>query len=213
MNRNRKSGSLGTVLSLVVLGGILGVAYLAFDNFRNSGGFTPVSTLPQLVPTAGPTDTPVPTLATTVTTTDALIATTLYIPTAGIYASVVEVFLDGTSWDIHNLGMNAGHLEGTAWLDTPGNIVLSGHVELADGRMGVFATIDELEIGNLLMLQHGSEERRYTVREVKRVQPDDLTVLYPTTTEQLTLITCDSYDFFQNAYLERIVVIADRIES
>jgi LPXTG-site transpeptidase (sortase) family protein len=212
MNRNRKSGSLGTVLSLVVLGGILGAGYLVFDNFRNSGGFSPAPTLPQLVPTAGPTNTPVPTPATTVTTTDALIPTTLYIPTAGIYASVVEVFLDGTSWDIHNLGMNAGHLEGTAWLDAPGNIVLSGHVELADGRMGVFATIDELEIGDLLMLQRDTEERHYSVREIKRVQPDDLSVLYPTTTEQLTLITCDSYDVFQNAYLERIVVIADRIE-
>jgi sortase (surface protein transpeptidase) len=41
--------------------------------------------------------------------------------------------------------------------------------------------------------------------------PDDLTVLYPTTDERLTLITCDSYDFLQDAYLERMVVIADRI--
>jgi LPXTG-site transpeptidase (sortase) family protein len=212
MNRNRKSGSLGTVLSLVVLGVMIGAAYIAFEAFRNSGGFSPAPTLPQLVPTAGPTNTPAPTVSTTITTTDALIRTTLYIPTAGIYASVVEVFLDGTSWDVRNLGMNAGHLEGTAWLDSPGNIVLSGHVEMADGRMGVFATIDDLSNGDLMMLQHGEEERRYQVREIKRVQPDDLTVLYPTTTEQLTLITCDSYDFFQNAYLERIVVIADRIE-
>jgi LPXTG-site transpeptidase (sortase) family protein len=125
---------------------------------------------------------------------------------------VIEVFLDGNSWDIRNLGTNVGHLQGTAWLDTPGNIVLSGHVEMADGRLGVFATIEELAQGDLVVLQHGTEERRYGVREISRVAPDDLRVLYPTQSEQLTLITCDAYDFFQNAYLERVVVVADRLE-
>ncbi len=210
MNRSRRSFSFVTVLWLIAFGALLGVGYLLYDNYRSSTGLFALPTLPQLLPTA--TASPEVTPSAAATTTGSMIPTTLYIPSAGIYASVVEVFLDGTSWDVRNLGNNAGHLEGTAWLDAPGNIVLSGHVQLADGRQGVFATIGELVRGDLLLLQNGSEERRYGVREVSRVQPDDLSVLYPTQTEQLTLITCDSYDFFQNAYLERVVVVADRIE-
>jgi LPXTG-site transpeptidase (sortase) family protein len=210
MNKSRKSGSFATVFVIIGFGAAIGIGYLLYDSFNASTGIFAVPTLPSLLPT--PTVTPVVTATETLNTTTTLIPTTLYIPSAGIYASVVEVFLDGTSWDIRNLGINVGHLQGTAWLESPGNIVLSGHVEMADGRQGVFATIDELEEGDLLVLQHGDEERQYTVRSGFRVQPDDLSVLYPTQTDQLTLITCDSYDFFQNAYLERIVVVADRLQ-
>jgi LPXTG-site transpeptidase (sortase) family protein len=196
---------------MIAFGVLIGLGFVVYDGFYGTGWLRPVPTLPQLIPTFSVTDTPLlddPTL----TPTSVLTATTLYIPSAGIYAPVIEVFLDGNSWDIRNLGTNVGHLQGTAWLDTPGNIVLSGHVEMADGRLGVFATIEELAQGDLVVLQHGTEERRYGVREISRVAPDDLHVLYPTQSEQLTLITCDAYDFFQNAYLERVVVVADRLE-
>jgi sortase (surface protein transpeptidase) len=36
-------------------------------------------------------------------------------------------------------------------------------------------------------------------------------VLYPTDTDRITLITCDSYDFLQNTYQDRLVVVADRV--
>jgi sortase A len=123
----------------------------------------------------------------------------------------VQVYLDGVSWDVTNLGMNVGHLQGTAWLEDAGNIALSGHVELADGRAGVFASLHELKPGDLVVLRQGGSERRYSVTEVKTVQPEDLTPLYPTIEERLTLITCGNYNFFQDTYLERVVVVAQRI--
>ncbi|MFN8372744.1 MAG: sortase [Anaerolineae bacterium] len=212
MYRNRRSNPLVPVLWVIAFGALVGAGYLVYQTINNNGGLVPVPTVPQLLPTSTATEPLPPTAVSTLPSTAALIPTTLYIPSAGIYAPVVEVFLDGTSWDIRNLGTNVGHLQGTAWLDTPGNMVLSGHVEMADGRQGVFATIEDLTQGDLLVLQHGDEERQYSVRSVFRVQPDDLSVLYPSTTEQLTLLTCDSYDFLQNAYLERVVVVADRIQ-
>jgi LPXTG-site transpeptidase (sortase) family protein len=211
MNTKRKRASLATIFWMIALGVLIGVGFLLYDGYTRTGWLRPVATLPQLIPTFAASATPEPVEA-TAESTSARATTTLYIPSAGIFASVVEVFLDGTSWDIRNLGINVGHLQGTAWLDTPGNIVLSGHVEMADGRLGVFATIEELADGDLVVIYHGTEERQYGVREVTRVAPDDLTVLYPTQAEQLTLITCDAYDFFQNAYLERVVVIADRLQ-
>jgi len=46
---------------------------------------------------------------------------------------------------------------------------------------------------------------------VRQVEPDDLTPLYPSTTEQLTLITCGSYNFFSDEYEIRTVVVAERL--
>lgn len=137
----------------------------------------------------------------------------LTIPGAGVRANIVDAFLDGVSWDIGSLGANIGHLEGTAWDGQPGNIVLAGHVETTNGGRGVFASLEGLAEGDLIVLTVGEEERQYRVSQVARVAPDDLTPLYPSQKDRLTLITCDSYDFFWNVYNERVVVVAERVTN
>jgi LPXTG-site transpeptidase (sortase) family protein len=134
-----------------------------------------------------------------------------YAPAAGITADIVETYLDGVSWDVSELGSNVGHLQGTAWMNATGNIVLAGHVEMRDGRAGVFARLNALEIGDSIILTQGDQERVYQVRQMFITQPNDLKVLYPTTSDRLTLITCSAYNIVQNVYEERFVVIADRV--
>jgi LPXTG-site transpeptidase (sortase) family protein len=124
---------------------------------------------------------------------------------------VIESYLSGTTWDVTDLGRYVGHLQGTAWIDRPGNIVLAGHVEMADGRQGIFANIEELAIGDPIYLAQENEERVYQVTQLFTTGPEDLTVLRPSGNERLTLITCSNYDFFQDTYLDRVVVIAERI--
>lgn len=139
---------------------------------------------------------------------------TLFIPSAAILSDIVQAYLDGQSWDVSQLSTNVGHLEGTAWVDRPGNVVLSGHVEMSDGRRGVFASLDELQEGDLLVLTSEGVEYTYVVTDVYITEPDDLAPLQPTTSEhRLTLITCGAYDFFSDAYLERVIVVAERTES
>jgi LPXTG-site transpeptidase (sortase) family protein len=137
--------------------------------------------------------------------------TSLFIPSAGIYAPVVQAYLDGTSWDVTRLGENVGHLQGTSWIDGPGNVVLSGHVELADGRQGVFSNLDELQINDIIVVVTGENERRYVITQIDSTTPDDLGPIKPTVEDRLTLITCGNYDFFQDAYLERLIVVAEPI--
>jgi LPXTG-site transpeptidase (sortase) family protein len=132
-------------------------------------------------------------------------------PTAGIASEVIESYISGTTWDITDLGRYVGHLQGTGWVDVPGNIVLAGHVEMADGRRGVFANINDLSIGDPIFLDQDGGERIYQVTQLFTTAPDDLSVLYPTTSERLTLITCSNYNFFQDSYLDRTVVIAERV--
>jgi sortase A len=196
-----------TVANVIVIGIIVGVTFLLFDRWRAA------------VPAAAtPTPRAQPTLAALLMASpQAVISPTpepqarLFIPSAGVNAQVVDTYLNGESWDVTQLGDNAGHLQGTAWFGSPGNIALAGHVELADGRAGIFAQIDQLTQGDPIILMLGAHEQRYSVTAVLRVAPDDLRVLYPTTTDQITLITCDSYNFLQNTYQERVVVVAERV--
>lgn len=132
-------------------------------------------------------------------------------PTAGITSDVIESYISGTTWDVTDLGRYVGHLQGTAWIDNPGNIVLAGHVEMADGRQGIFANIQELTIGDPIYLAQDNEERVYQVTQLFTTGPKDLSVLHPSTSERLTLITCSNYNFLQDEYLDRVVVIAERI--
>ena len=214
MYQSRQSIS---VLRLVILGVVAGIAFLIFDNMRNnSASPAPTPTLAATIapagqPTAVSTSVAQPGSEESYVNRPQPGTTNLFIPSAGIFTPVVEVFLDGTSWDVSQLGNNVGHLEGTAWVDTGGNVALSGHVELSDGRQGIFANIDELEVGDLIEIQQGEEVWRYSVAEVTTTTPEDLTPIYPSDVEKLTLITCGNYDFFQDSYLERIVVTAVRI--
>jgi LPXTG-site transpeptidase (sortase) family protein len=134
-----------------------------------------------------------------------------FAPTAGIAGQVVETYLDGTSWDVSQLGPNIGHLQGTAWIPDAGNVVLAGHVEMADGRKGIFAELDRLQIGDPITLSQGDTEHTYQVTQKFSTTPDDMTVVYPSETHRLTLITCAAYDFLSNNYEERFVVIAELV--
>ena len=136
---------------------------------------------------------------------------TIFIPSAGIYSDIVRVYLDGTSWDVSQLGKNIGHLQGTPWVGEPGNIVLSGHVELSDGSVGVFANLEEIHVNDFIIIQQDNQEWRYQVQSVGITEPTDLTPLFQTPENQLTLITCDRYDFFQDAYLDRTIIIATQV--
>ncbi|NJL94739.1 MAG: sortase [Anaerolineae bacterium] len=132
-------------------------------------------------------------------------------PGAQLDGIVVTSYLRDAGWEIRHLDDRVGHLEGTAWLGSGSNIVLAGHVELVDGRVGAFGQLDKMVVGDEIVLTEQGREYRYRVTEIREVEPTDLSVVYPTATERLTLITCGDYDFLSDSYQVRIVVIAERI--
>ena len=75
-----------------------------------------------IVATPVPTDIPI--IPTPTPKADIPKGTRILIPSVGVSASIVEVYLDGVSWDVSHLGNNVGHLKGTAWLPATGNVVL-----------------------------------------------------------------------------------------
>ncbi len=221
----KRSSSFG-LFRIILLGILAGGAFFAFDAWRNSQDNSTPASPPVAVDndtTQGQTIADAQAVDTETTNTTDASANSLYvsqisesaeilIPTVGITASITQAYLDGTSWDVSHLGTSVGHLQGTSWVsDAPGNIVLSGHVELSDGRRGVFAELDQMSVGERIIITEDGEERVYMVVAISEVEPSDLTPLYPTEFERLTLITCGDYDFFSDEYQVRTVVIADRI--
>lgn len=204
---------------LILLGTLVGVLFLTVDWWRNREDAPPpeptlaAATL-SVSETQSPGDTAESTPAVPGIEAQTIMNASIFIPAAGVYAPVIRVYLEAGSWNVDRLGNNVGHLEGTAWFNNPpGNIVLSGHVELRDGSAGIFASLGKLNPGDLIVVSQGDEERRYSVTEIYSVKPDNLSPIYPTSTERLTLITCDSYNFLRNTYDERVIVIADRLGS
>lgn len=141
------------------------------------------------------------------------------IPSIQVEAPVVPVYIrtfpDGeVTWDVSDLRMAVGHFEGLPFVGQGGNAVLGGHSERARGEADVFYNLHRVQVGDLIEVRTEDVEYQYEVRRVFSVDPRDLSVLYPTPSEQLTLITCDlaSYHEASGAYGRRVVVVADRVE-
>jgi WD40 repeat protein len=136
--------------------------------------------------------------------------TTLSMPTINTFAGITTFPLDGTSWAIDPWEGNAGHFQGTSWIDTPGNIVLGGHSEYPDGSRGIFNGLYALNIGDPIIMMVNGAERRFIVSEKFTVHYRDLSVVYPTSYSRLTLITCDipTYNASTGNYDQRYVVVA-----
>ena len=141
----------------------------------------------------------------------------LNIPSLSIRTLIVEIAImqlpsGEASWDTRNLGMQVGHLEGTAGLYETGNIVLGAHSELEQRRQGIFYTLNQIEIGDAVELVRDTETREYVVTQAYLVDIQDLSPVYPTSNDQITLITCDinSYDSATGEYHKRLIVVAER---
>lgn len=206
---------------LILFAAMIGVIFYIADNWNNPRPAprpTAVSTeLAVIAPTAIAVQTALPDLTQAlnpgriITRQEIPSDASIYIPRALVVSNVIQAYLDGSSWDISQLRSNVGHLEGTAWVDEPGNVVLSGHVELSDGRPGIFADLQLVQTGDVIQVFSDNVFHKYMVTKVYTTAPTDLEPLMPTTEDRLTLITCDSYDFLSNAYLERVIVVAERM--
>ena len=90
--------------------------------------------------------------------------------------------------DDKDLKAGVGHFVGSVMPGVKDNTVLAGH------RDTVFSKIGKLKIGNLIIIKTRSGTFNYSVMRTRIVLADDRTVIVPTPTATLTLITC--YPFY-----------------
>lgn len=111
----------------------------------------------------------------------------LRIPRLGIEVPVLE----GT--DDWTLNRAVGHIEDTAGPGTDGNVGIAGH------RDGFFRALKDVVVGDALEVATPRGTERYTIERAWVVDPDDVSVLLPTPTRAITLVTCYPFYFIGSA--------------
>jgi sortase A len=99
-----------------------------------------------------------------------------------------EIVLEGAT--PRTLAFGPARLLSGAEVGGPGNLVVAGH------RTSWFRPLEAIRQGDAINIEwfdarrKGLRERRYTVTEIRVVNPDDLDLLGPTADDELTLLTC-----------------------
>jgi len=122
----------------------------------------------------------------------------LEIPRLGVTAGVSEGDDDAT------LRTAVGHLADTPLPWETGNSALAGH------RDRQFRPLRDIHEGDTIRLRTVRGDFTYRVTAVQITRPDDLSVLAPTATRTLTLVTCYPFWFVGHAS-QRFVVRAEAV--
>ena len=110
--------------------------------------------------------------------------------------------LPGT--DDRTLDRGAGHIEDTPQPGAAGNAGVAGH------RDGFFRGLKDLAAGDAIELDTLQGKHVYRVERVWVVEPEDVSVLDPTPTPALTLVTCYPF-YFVGSAPQRFIVRAVRV--
>jgi sortase A len=105
--------------------------------------------------------------------------------------------LPGT--DDRTLDRAVGYIDGTAAPGADGNVGLAGH------RDGFFRGLKDIAVGDVIEIETAGRKDLYRIERTWVVTPDDVSVLDPTPTRTLTLVTCYPFYFIGSAPLRFIV--------
>lgn len=123
-------------------------------------------------------------------------AVRMVIPAINVDDPVVQ----GDGWDQLKKGI-AQHLD-TADPGQPGNLVVAAHNDIFGE---IFRDLDQLKPGDQIQVYTAAEKFVYTITGTRIVEPDEVSVMDPTVSPTLTLISC--YPYLVDT--QRIVVFAE----
>ena len=112
--------------------------------------------------------------------------------------------LEGT--DETTLDRAVGHIEDTAVPGGAGNSGIAGH------RDGFFRVLKDVSEGDVIELETLRGSEKYRIQRTWIVTPDDVSVLDPTPTPSLTLVTCYPF-YFVGSAPERFIVRAVPVDD
>jgi len=108
--------------------------------------------------------------------------------------------VEGDDWE--SLQRGAGHHVGSANPGQRGNCIISAHNDIYGE---IFRDLPDVELGDQIEVYTSSQVYRYRVTQARIIEPTDVSVMYPTSSPVLTLISCYPYGIDTH----RIVVIAE----
>jgi LPXTG-site transpeptidase (sortase) family protein len=134
------------------------------------------------------------------------VASRVVIPKLNVDAPILLAPIQDQTWQVDHLDQAVGHLEGTAPPGSDSNLVLAGHVTLAEGVYGPFAGLGQLAAGDMVKVFEGNQEFDYLVDTLQTVERTAVDVTYPSTTGEITLITCNNWSNEEGRYIQRLIV-------
>jgi LPXTG-site transpeptidase (sortase) family protein len=174
--------------TIVAVGLVLGAAAFAWFGMR-----VPATEAPDapVVTSAGDAR-PKPEAAVAGLSTGGL-PTRVVVPSAGVDTPVQEVGVtvqDGkATWE--TAWRAAGHHLDSAMPGQQGNMVLTGHVSVADREnLAVFSGLEQVAEGDVVEVYSGDQAYRYNVTKVLVVPPTMVKLLRSTSGATVTLVTC-----------------------
>jgi sortase A len=109
------------------------------------------------------------------------------------------------------LNRGVGRILGTAQLGQPGNLGIAGH------RDGFFRGLKDVGPDDVIEVIRPGQTDFYAITQIQIVDPGNVSVLAPTSTQTLTLVTCYPFYFIGNAPQRYIVTasyqISDRVDA
>ncbi len=99
-----------------------------------------------------------------------------------------------------------GHIPYTPLPGEKSNSILAGH------RDTFFRNLDQLKIGDVLIIRRSNQSYIYKVKKIRIVDKDDKTVIIPKPRSTLTLITCFPFTFIGSAP-ERYIIESELISK
>ena len=137
----------------------------------------------------------------------------LQIPSIGVDAPLITLGVDSDGMmQVPNNGNDVGWYTFSAAPGTPGNAVLSGHLDTATSPVAVFTRLKDLKQGDALDVVEDGKKIDYSVFWTK-AWPDDTAplalILGNAPSPTLTLITCSgTFNRISRNYSDRLVVRA-----
>jgi sortase A len=125
---------------------------------------------------------------------------TILIPRLGVEGNILEGADDDT------LRIAVGHIPGTALPGGAGNAALAAH------RYGYFKGLRRVRMGDRITVRTAAGTFHYAVDRIEIVEVTDVSVLAPTPTPTLTLVTCYPFDYIGPAP-QRLIVRAHRLDD
>jgi sortase A len=88
---------------------------------------------------------------------------------------------------------------------------MDGNSGIAGHRDGFFRGLKNIAVGDVIELKTPRAKEIYRVERIWIVEPEDISVLDPTTTPSLTLVTCYPF-YFVGPAPKRYIVRAERVD-
>jgi LPXTG-site transpeptidase (sortase) family protein len=128
------------------------------------------------------------------------------IPTLGIKVQITTARYRRTYWDFASITNKAAFLQHRPKPGQGKNAIIAAHYELPRRKPGPFYRLSELKAGDPIIVTLDGIRYTYAVTEMWTVDPSDISPIYATDGEMLTLLTCS--DYVDGEYTTRLVIRA-----